>query len=94
MLRDSLVLMFVVGVFLILERLLPLSHIGIVNNVGGIMVQPNSGGSKHELISEKKSMKKRPNEIEGGRYFFSFCIPEEFLLEYFPLRLRKCILKK
>lgn len=77
MLRDSLVLMFV-GVFLILERLLPLSHIGIVNNVGGIMVQPNSGGSKHELISEKKSMKKRPNEIEGGRYFFLFVFLKNF----------------
>lgn len=70
--------MFVVGVFLILERLLPLSHIGIVNNVGGIMVQPNSGGSKHELISEKKSMKKRPNEIEGGRYFFLFVFLKNF----------------
>lgn len=79
LLRDSLVLMFVVGVFfLILERLLPLSHIGIVNNVGGIMVQPNSGGSKHELISEKKSMKKRPNEIEGGRYFFLFVFLKNF----------------
>lgn len=77
LLRDSLVLMFV-GVFLILERLLPLSHIGIVNNVGGIMVQPNSGGSKHELISEKKSMKKRPNEIEGGRYFFLFVFLKNF----------------